>query len=199
MKPSNGVGAEELVLKTPGRLQDLSSDGKFVIYSSGPQEIWILPLAGERKPLLYLKSEFQKTNAQLSPDGRWLAYQSNESGRTEVVVQSFPNPSAKFVVSTAGGRAPRWRGDGKELFYISDRKLMSVVMRPTLTGLEPSAPAPVFEMPRLGGGGGGLSAARQPYDVTRDGQRFLLTVLDTEGPIDEPLTVVVNWAAALKK
>src|SRR5260370_27961240 len=108
---------------------------------------------------------------KLPPDGRWLAYFSIESGSVgEVYVQSFPNPSARWQISTAGGHSPRWRRDGKEIFYLAaDQKLMAVPIRATATALEPSTPIPLFEIriPPVAAG------VRQQYDLSAYGQRFI--------------------------
>jgi Tol biopolymer transport system component len=191
--PSNGAGTEELILKAPSRPYDWSIDGRLLIYGTGGLEILSVPILGDRKPKLFLESEFTKNNAKLSPDGRWLAYQSNESGRNDVYVQSFPNASDKTRVSPAGGTSPRWRRDGKELFYVgADRKLMSVLIRTSPTKLDLSSPTPLFEIQPQSG-----FPVRQPYDVARDGQRFLVTIPAESA--DTPITVVVNWAAGVKK
>jgi eukaryotic-like serine/threonine-protein kinase len=191
--PSNGASAEELILKGSARLYDWSGDGRLLIYGSNGLDILSLAIFGDRKPALFVKSEFLKTNARLSPDGRWMAYQSNDAGRADVYVQSFPNASDKWKVSPTGGTTPRWRGDSKELYYAApDRKLMSVSIRSSPTKLELSSPVPLFDLAPQSG-----FPLRQGYDVTRDGQRFLVTSpLESS---DTPITVVVNWAAGIKK
>jgi hypothetical protein len=197
MKPSNGAGNEQLILKSPAVVWDTSADGKSIIYGSlgASRELSVLPLSGDRKPLVYLpQSNFTKLEAQLSPDGRWLAYASNESGTSEVYVQSFPTPSAKFQISTNGGRSPRWRGDGKEIFYLAaGQKLNAVPVRAAVTALETSTPISLFEV-RIPA----LTLGRQQYDVTADGQRFLVNSLVDEST-EAPITVVTNWTAGLKK
>jgi dipeptidyl aminopeptidase/acylaminoacyl peptidase len=196
VKPSSGAGTEQLVLKTDAADPSWSADGKFVVFrNGGAQEIFQLPLSGERQPVSYLKSQFTKRHAKLSPDGRWLAYASDESGKYEVYVQSFPNPTAKWKISIQGGEGPRWRHDGKELFYLApDEKLMAVPIRPNPTAFEFSTAVPLFEIrtnaPR--------AIARPEYDVSPDGQRFLVNTLVGESS-DTPITVVVNWTAALNK
>lgn len=187
---SNGAGGEESILKETARPWDWSSDSRFILYGNA-LDFWVLPLFGDRKPFPYLASKFPKSAAQLSPDGRWVVYQSRESERIEVYLQSFPDPSIKLPISTAGGTAPRWKGDSKEIFYLADRKLMSVAIRTSGTTLDPSAPVSLFEMPRLAGA--------QPYDVSHDGQRFLVAAVADDSVADVPLTVVVNWAAAITK
>ena len=103
------------------------------LWSAGSEnrsDLWVLPLFGDRKPFPFVATSVNKGNGQFSPDGRWVAYQSNESGRYEVYVQPFPGPGGKWQVSTDGGIAPRWRRDSKELFYIAPNgKLMAVPIR----------------------------------------------------------------------
>jgi len=180
-------------LKAPARLYGWSRDARLLIYASSGLDILSVAIFGDRKPAVFVKSEFTKANAQLSPDGRWMAYQSNESSRADVYVQSFPNPADKWKVSATGGAAPRWRGDSKELFYVGpDRKLMSVSVRTLGTKLELSSPVRLFDISPQSG-----FPLRAPYDVTRDGQRFLVTTPVESA--DTPITVVVNWAAGIKK
>ena len=134
-KPSSGAGNEEALLKSGEDKSpyDWSPDGRFLLYATRSQgtglDLWVLPLAGDnRKPSLYLKTEFNEGQARFSPDGRFVAYTSNESGKSEVYVRPFPSPSGgKWMVSTGGGFQPRWRRNGKELFYVSaDAMLMAV-------------------------------------------------------------------------
>src|SRR5262245_16575660 len=145
------------------------------------------------KPSRALGTEASETAGTLSPDGRWLAYASDESGRYEVWVQSFPEGGGKRQVSNGGGGSPRWRRDGRELFYYSgDGKLMSAQVRRG-ESFETSSPVPLFEF------SAGLARTRYaPYAVSRDGQSFLINEVADFEP-NAPLTVVINWAAELKK
>ena len=202
-KPSSGAGNEELLLQSEVNkyVMDGSSDGRFLIYSNQDpktrHDLWVLPLSGDRKPFLFLQTQFEEYHARFSPDGRWTAYISNESGKYEVYVQSFPKPSGKWQVSTNGGIQPRWRRDGKELFYLGlDGKLMAVAVKSDAT-LEIGAPTALFEARTLYGTAVNISA-RQEYDVTGDGQRFLLNV-DLSDDASNPITVVLNWTAGLQK
>ncbi len=152
-------------------------------------------MIGEAKPFVYLQSEFVETHAQFSPDGRWVAYTSDESGRAEVYVQSFPATGGKWQISTAGGDQAQWRSDGKELFYVApDRNIMAV----TVTGgssLDVGRPVALFQtsMPLTG-----ITDDRNNYVPTQDGQRFLVIGLaDTANA--QPLILVLNWAADIKK
>jgi Tol biopolymer transport system component len=151
---------------------DWSSDDKWILYGQQDQrtalDLWLLPLEGDRKPIPYLRTPFNETNAAFSPDGRWIAYQSDESGQNQIYVQTIPASGAKYQISTAGGTQPTWRRDGKELFYVSaDQRLMAV---PIALGarVEPGTPEalfPVFQVAALTG-----------YAPSRDGQRFLVNV-----------------------
>ena len=149
-----------------------------------------LPLQGDRKPFPLRKTKFAELNGTLSPDGRYLAYQSNESGRVEVYVQEFPEARSKWQVSPDGGREPFWRADGKELFYRApNANLMAV---PIEKGTTFAAGTPVV----LFRGRFAPVAARGLYRPTPDGQRFLvLSPLGRESI--QPATVVMNWTAAL--
>jgi len=122
---AGGAGQEEVLLQSQGTayLNDWSPDGRYVVYtqlslgSDGRTDLWLLPLDGDHKPVLFLKTPFNVLQAQVSPDGRWISYTSDESGRYEVYVQGFPAGGARWRVSDGGGSLARWRGDGKELFY----------------------------------------------------------------------------------
>jgi len=153
-----------------------------------------LPMEGDHKPVPYLQTPFNEGDAQLSPDGRWMAYASNESGQPQVYVQAIPASGAKWQISPAGGVQPRWRRDGKELFYIStDQKLMAVQVK-SGDGFEAGASQPLFALdpifPAMMG--------RFAYQPAADGQRFLVLEL-VGGSTAPPLDVVLNWQVALKK
>ena len=208
-KNSSGSGNEELLSKS-GIPNDWSPDGRYLLYSVfGPTtkaDLWVLPdLAGppeSHKPVPYLRTPFDERQGQFSPDGHWIAYTSDESGpgQYQIYVQSFPAGAGKFQVSTgAGGTEPRWRRDGKEIFYLAaDGKLMAVETQ-TTPEFEAAAPKTLFD-PLIRRG-------RAPpwvffsYDVTADGKRFLVNSVSTvpESSASAPITVVVNWLAALKR
>jgi Tol biopolymer transport system component len=156
-KLSSGVGSEEHLFPSPVSVspQDWSADGRFLVYTvpdaKGNRQLWVLPMLGERKPIPFVENGANNYYAQFSHDSRWIAYASNESGRYEVWVQSFPAGNGKWQVSTNGGVQPRWRRDGKELFYLGlDRKLMAVPVRGAST-LEFGAGVPLFEARTEGG------------------------------------------------
>jgi serine/threonine protein kinase len=205
-KTASGAGVERPVLTSPQIKTpvDWSSDGRFLLYSlldaKTVQDLWALPMTGDRKPFPVVQTPFTERNGQFSPDGRWIAYDSNESGRFEVSVQPFPGPGGKWQVSTGGGVTPRWRRDGRELFYVApDGALMAAPVRASSDGqaLEPGEPARLFRVPIVLGGSVPDNLKHQ-YDVAADGQRFLINVT-TEEASAVPITVVLNWMTALKK
>jgi eukaryotic-like serine/threonine-protein kinase len=197
-KASNGAGGEELLLKSDSRkeAQDWSVDGKYCLYTvadaTTKSDIWLLPLFGDRKPYSLVTTRFREFHPRFSPDGRWFAYVSDESGRLEVYVQSFPASGGKWMISNGGGGQPVWRRDGRELFYINpERKLMSVVVKADAT-FQASIPQPLFDT-RIDD-----FRSNSRYDVAPDGQRFLINV-PLEAPTAPPIIVVLNWTADLKK
>jgi Tol biopolymer transport system component len=198
-KASNGAGAEELLLesdqiKAP---HDWSPDGQFLLYRSTDSvtntDLWVLPLSGGKKPFPFIKTPFEERDGQFSPDGKWIAYQSNESGQFEIYVQPFPGPGGKFQISTNGGAQPRWNKNGKEIFYISlDSKMMAapVKLSSDSQSLETGAPSVLFQVRIAGGPLPGLF--KQEYAVSADGQQFLVNLDTGEGTIS-PINVVLNW------
>jgi Tol biopolymer transport system component len=188
-KAADGSGEEELVLK--GNLlsaYDVSPDGRHLLYHDRG-DIWKLALAGERKPEPYLQTKYSEGGAVFSPDGRWVAYGSDESGRPEVYVQGFPERQGKWLISGDVGGSPAWRGDGRELYWVGrGRMLMAASIDGQATTVRPGKPEPLFQLP------GGTFAQ---YAPARDGQRFLVTEPMGERPPDPPMVVVLNWAARL--
>ena len=151
-------------------------------------DIWAFPQFGDKKPFPYLNSEYAEAEGRLSPNGQWLAYVSDESKRAEVYVQTFPEHGGKWPISTIGGQYPVWSRDGRELYFIgADRKLMAVEVKGNAKSFQPSVPTPLFEV-----------AALAQFDVSKDG-RFLIQVPVEQAAANVPLTVVLNWQAALKK
>ena len=198
LKPAIGVGAEEN-LKT-GDLSsgagDWSPDGKTILFSVADPatgiDLWGLRLEGDRKPFPVVKTSFEERDPQFSPDGKWIAFASNESGRPEVYVQAFPAAEGKTQVSSSGGTQARWRRDGRELFYVaSDGMLMAVPIGATRPGqpIEAGAPAPLFRA-RVSSAGGGL--LRQQYTVSADGKQFLINAISEEAA-RAPITIIANW------
>ncbi len=197
-KLASGSGQEEVLLESSKNIgpTDWSADGKFILYTDidpkSRRDIWVLPLEGDRKPYVFFQTPVDDTSAVFSPDGRWIAYRSSESGNPEIYVQTFPASGGKWPVSTAGGLSPVWRRDGKELFYITpDGKLMAVEIKIGST-FEPGVPKLLFDVATA------RTLATSAYDVSTDGQRFLFISgqLDTN---PSSLAVIVNWTAELKK
>ena len=200
-KRTNGAGEEELIYKSgePKNLNDWSRDGRYLLYSvidpKTKSDLWELPLEGERKPVRVAGTEFFEGQGQFSPDSQWIAYVSDETGRAEIYVRpslASAGATGGGIVSQGGGYQPRWRPDGKELFYFSgDRTLMAAEVTTGKVGV----PKALFQAP-LGGAGATTNVHR--WDVAPDGQRFLIPVV-AKSITKTPITVVVNWTASLKK
>jgi serine/threonine protein kinase len=195
VKPYPEEGAEDVIFESPEVKVpcDWSADGRFLIYyvpdPKTGTDLWVLPLA-TRVPFVFLKTEANELWGQFSPDGRWMAYQSNETGRYEIYIRPFPARGGPIPVSTGGGVYPRWSRDGKELYFIApDAKMMTASIRATVATLEAGAPAALFQTRRLGGGLNVIGRSHQ-YDVARDG-RFLINV-EAESVIP-PITLLMNW------
>ncbi|MBA3766268.1 MAG: PD40 domain-containing protein, partial [Acidobacteria bacterium] len=198
-KIAGGGGSEEVLLKSREEKvpDDWSADGRFIVYHTlNPKtkwDLWVLPMSGDRQPAAILQTEFNEQQAQFSPDGKWIAYTSDETGMAEVYVQTFPTSGSRVRVSTGGGNQPRWRRDGRELFYIAaDRKLMAVDVKPGAV-FEAGVPQTLFNTRVLT-----LTDFRNHYVVTGDGQRFLICSTDEETSA-QPISVVVNWPTVLKR
>ena len=195
-KLANGAGQEELLLNGPDVYPtDRSRDGKDLLYfRTDPRtkgDLWVLPLSGDRQPKPYLQSEFSEGNGQFSPDGRWVAYISDESGRLEVYVQPFPGPGAKWQISTDGGILPKWRADGKELFYFNQGKMIAVDVNAGAQFVA-GVPRVLFE---VAANFQGIHNGDH-YAVSADGRRFLFALPREEaGPAY--ITVVQNWQKAV--
>ena len=198
LKDASGARDEEVLFESNEykRPTSWSADGRFLAYtrSEGPPgkaDIWILPLSGERKPFPFIQtSQFDEERARFSPDGRFVAYDSDESGSRQVYVTSFPGPGGKQQVSTNSGEDPVWRRDGKELFFLSEGKLMAAEVKANGSSLDISNPQLLFDAHS----GFGPWAH---YDVTPDGKRFLVATVGEGG--SAPMNLVVNWTADLKK
>ena len=205
-KASSGAGAEERLMETGlGQYQaSWSPDGQHLVYVAGGgaigrSDLWVLPLFGERKPFPFLETTSIETNAQFSPDGRWIVYAAGEFGRLEVYVLPFHGrdgapPSGKRV-STAGGSWPRWRRDGREVVYLApDNTLVSATVNGQAATFEVGDVRPLFKVqPRPY-----ERLDAYPYDISSDGQRFLVNTLVDDTP-SGPITLVVNWATGLKQ
>lgn len=189
-KSTSGSGGEELLLETQ-RLSDWSRDGRSLLYSRADpktgSDLWALPMTGpDRQPMPIANTRFDERNAQFSPDGRFVAYETRESGRFEVVVQSFPVPSGTRPVSTSGGMQPLVRADGREIYFIApDGRLMAAPVTISGTTFAAGAPTALFAT-RLPAN----AANRLPSAVSRDG-RFLVNQ-QTE-TVSAPITLLMSW------
>jgi eukaryotic-like serine/threonine-protein kinase len=196
-KPADGSGSEELLLggkEGQENVEDWSRDGKYLMYNlqpGGAAHLYVLPLA-DRKPVPFQNTEFRTQQGQFSPNGRWVAYRSMESGRPEVYLQGFSLDSSqargKWQVSVAGGEIPRWRRDGKELYFEFNSSYFAVDVKTDGASFEAGIPRLLFEAPTIFSNTGGA----QPYVVTHDGQRFLV-LAPVEKTSNQPLEVLVNW------
>jgi len=196
-KAADGSGNEEVLMEETQYIKymnDWSPDGKYLSFQQtlqGVNEIWLLPLTGERKPIPFLQSQFAANLSSFSPNGKWLAYCSTESGEQKVYVVPFPGPGGKWQVSPGGGCYARWRRDGKELFYLSpDNKIMSAEVKTDGSSFAIGAAKPLFETRVYRSTFGG-------YDVTADGQGFIICY--EPGQPNVAITLVENWDADLKK
>ena len=174
---------------------DWSRDGRFILYeednaSGDRRSLWVLPAApGNTKARPYLPSRFNQYMGRFSPDTRWVAFQSDESGRYEVYIDAFPEPRGKVRISTGGGVLPQWDPGGRELYYVSpDSMLMSVSLKLGTGSVEPATARALFRLPVQ-------DADISPYQPVPDGQRFLVVAPEHAAP----LTVIVNWPALLSK
>jgi len=193
LKESDGAHEEKLILHTDFDQfgNDWSRDAKYILYSRA-SELWILTYP-ELKSSLFLKSPSIVSGAQFSPNRKWVAYASNETGKWEIYVTSFPEAHGKWQVSSGGGEQPHWRADGKELFFLSADSTMMATPVTTETNFDSGTPAALFQ-----------ATPRQPtssrdqfvYDVSKDGQRFLI-LTRVEQPGTPPMTVILNWTAKL--
>ncbi len=184
-------GTEKLLYSSAmeKRALDVSPDGRFLLYAErGEGEKWswdlhVLSLAGSPRTELFMKTGFQTLFARFSPDGKWVAYESNESGEFEVYVRPFPGPGGVVRISTSGGRYPVWSRDGKELFYAKGGKVMSVPVKSS-PRFELAQPVPLFQLPG------------ELIDVSPDGKRFLVV---SGGEAKTSLSLLLNWTGVLKK
>jgi eukaryotic-like serine/threonine-protein kinase len=197
-KASTGIEAEHSILQSDHDLRpwSWSHDGRFVLYSADDAppanlDLLLLPLFGDRKPMPFLATPFGEARARFSPDDRWVAYTSNEGQRPGVYVAPFPKADRIYPISPRGGSWPHWRQDGKRIFYLGeDNMLMNAEVNGEASTFSVVGVTPLFKIdPRQG--------PRYPYDVTPDGERFLVNT-PVEQPESPPIAVVVNWMAALK-
>jgi serine/threonine protein kinase len=198
-RSANPGGAEQLLFKPPSTdgtayPSSWSSDGRFLLFATiirGIGDIWVLPMTGERKPVPIVKTQFSERGGLFSPDGRWFAYTSNDNGKDDAYVRPFDpvtlsSEGGQILISKDGGSSPHWRGDGKELFYTSPAGTMMSVDVDTASGFHAGVPKTLFRVP----------PGTVWFDVTRDGQRFLIPVPES---LNASYTVVLNWMSGLKR
>jgi serine/threonine protein kinase/Tol biopolymer transport system component len=202
---ADGTGSKEKLLETPGvRIIpfSVSPDGRYIAYmrvdpkSNTGLDIWALPMfpdkSGEQKPFPVVATNFADITPSFSPDGKWLAYANNETGRQEVYIQPFPTGAGRWQLSTAGGSRPNWRKDGKELFFFSnDQQMMAVDVSQKGASLQLGTPHALFKATTVTGSSG-------PYSVSGDGKKFVMNTVLPQS-ITEPLTLITNWTADLKQ
>jgi Tol biopolymer transport system component len=229
VKRADGSASEELITEgdQPAMPTSWSPDGKLLVYTvvQGPvaADIWAVPLAGDRKAFPLLQAPYPEAFGQVSPDGKWLAYLSAETNRAEIYVKPFPEGPGKWQVSTDGGNFPRWRGDGKELFFYVNNNMFAADIRATGSSVEPGAPRTLFQLPNPS-----VAAPHPAYNrfsVSADGQRFLISqpgvgaaataaggladviIANVDrggaaagaGATPNAVSVVLNWTALLKQ
>jgi Tol biopolymer transport system component len=190
--PASSPGQDAILLKRPGvqHPDDASADGRFLCFTEWSRKtngnLWLLPLSGKGEPVPLAQTPLYEAGARFSPDGRWIAYVSNESGAREIYLRPVDGGGERIRVSSGGGEMARWRQDGKELFYLSGKGLIMAVALGSGARPDPGAPGALFR----------LEGVVRDFDVAEDGQRFLV---DT-APLDPaPIAVLVNWPALLPK
>ena len=189
-KAADGTGNEELLVENAQAAMDWSSDGRFILFrrDNNGRDVWALDMGAERKASPVLEMKFNEDAARISPDGRWITYSSDESGRPQIYVQQFPPSEGKWAVSKEGAVFPRWRTDGRELLYQTlDNEIVAVEVK-LESMFEPGARHVLFKIP------GEVVNGR--WAATPDAQRFLFPLPGAGGP---PITVLTNWIATVKK
>jgi Tol biopolymer transport system component len=203
-KAIDGNGGETLLLETNGGAPlDWSPDGRTLLYmkaDKGQPDLWALPtVGGDHTPFQVTHASSSETNGQFSPNGGWVAYQSNQSGRFEIYVQAFPASTGETLVSAGGGIQPRWSHDGTELFYLApDGQLMSVQIKLMEHSIEARTPVALFraQLAALGSNYTSDTNLLHQYSVAPDGRFLVTTTMDEATP---PITVVLNWDVDLAK
>ena len=200
-KAANGTGETEAVVTSDKTkwADDWSHNGKYLSYeeldAEGKEDLWFMPMEGEHKPFVWFRTPFREFAARFSPDDRWIAYQSDETGRYEVYVQPFippgsagPSAGGKWQISRDGGQRPQWRKDGRELVFLGANRTIMTVDVTTTPSFQTGAPKPLFQ----------VAAGAANFDARDDLQQFLVPVPVGAGT-PSPITVVMNWQAELKK
>jgi eukaryotic-like serine/threonine-protein kinase len=207
-KPSNGTGDEQLLVQPDAICVPMSwsPDGRYLVYSvldfKGSSDLWALPLSGDRKPFAIAQTSFSENHAQVSPDGKWVAFNSEETGTNQIYVKPFPSGSGKWQASTSGGIFPRWRRDGHELFYMENSdagRMMATGVKINGESIQFTPSQALFDSNHINV----VHATNyHTFDVSPNGDRFLLArpedSLLTDSANAPPITVVLNWTALLK-
>jgi len=204
-KRSNGLGDEEVLVKSDVIKRPTDWSTHWIVYAAGDaqakMDLWVLPAAGPPTPKPYLQTQFDESNGRLSPDERWMAYESDESVQSEIYIRPFPDANAgKWRVSTAGGRFPLWRSDGKGLVYLgNDRRVMSVALTFTSGSVQVGQPVAMFEPRSLRILSGQTSYI--DYAIANDGKRVLIPAPPNEDQpaTSNPLTVILNWTSLAQR
>jgi eukaryotic-like serine/threonine-protein kinase len=202
LKPANGAAEEKAIHPSPDdeRPQSWSPDGKYLVFDrratsrQGLSEVMVLPLEGNQPPYSLLNSAYTNFGGQVSPDGRWIAFASNQSGRYEICVSTFPEAKGIWQVSIAGGRTARWQRDGRALFYSrGDGTLVSAEIKPGTDSFTVGVTVPVSERHVAA-----ASAFEVAYDVFPDGKRFVMASVKNVS-MHSPLTLLTDWTVALNQ
>ena len=199
VKKASGIGEPELLYesKLAKNVEDWSQDGRWMVYNeavpNNDDDLAVLSLA-DRKPHDFLRTRFQEDRGKLSPDGKWMAYYSFESGQGQVCIQPFPPTGEKWQITNSGGGEPQWRGDGKELYYAAKGRprIMAVEIAVMDRALHAGIPHPLFDVALVD------QNVRNRFALTRDGKKFLAVVAVIEKPVNS-FTVIVNWPSLLPK
>jgi len=171
--------------------EDVSPDGRLLVYLNNPQamaDIFVLPRQGEPKPTAWLRTRFNEISPRFSPDGQWIAYQSDESGGPEVYVARTEGARDKRRISPAGGSLPRWRRDGRELYYVAPGGMLMAVPITQASAIDAGAPVVLLR----------VDTEIEDYDVAPDGSRFLVSVPVERVP-ESPVRVILNWDQARRR
>jgi Tol biopolymer transport system component len=196
-KNASGAGQDERLLDpaAKGRIfTDWTGAGNLMLFQEildNRFDLWVMPMTGERKPAVFLKTEFDERNGAFSPGGQWIAYQSNESGRNEIYVQPYPATGAKWQVSREGGTWPRWRRDRREIYWLEQGGTMMAAEVSAGESFEAGTPVALFET--------GITNPLEHYAVTADGKRFLVPMPVEASEGVRAVTVVQNWLAGAKR
>jgi dipeptidyl aminopeptidase/acylaminoacyl peptidase len=194
-KATDGSGNERTLLESSDfkRPNSWSPDGRFILYwtAQNKGDLMVLPLTGDRRPFPIVSTPFDEQQGAFSPDGKWVAYQSDKSGRFEIYVRPFPGPGGESQVSAEGGHSPRWRADARELYFLApDLKMMAAKVETKGAAFSASAPESLFQT-RIN-----QATNRQQYDVARDGRFLILT--DLPETSTEPIHLLLNWQPTLR-